>query len=390
MKIGFLGSARYSNPLELTTEKKFRCLDVVGELFVIGFSNTQRPQRFTQYAHFYALPLLPFAPLRYLEFFLASCLLTLWLIFKHDCRVFITQSPYDGIPAAMAKIVAGWFGKRISLIVESHGDFENDLFGQRRIIFAGAARWIMRRVARFTLNRADALRAISQSTRAQLAAWRPDCPIVQFIAWTDIDAFFDAKNTTPKSSAPVLLYTGVLIPRKGVMHLVNAFAALADEFPHARLRLLGRADDPDYVRQLHQRIRELHCDARIEFVAEMPQQELAQQMAQAHVFILPSLSEGLGRVVVEAMAAGTPVIGSRVGGIPDMIREGKTGFLVPPGDEIALAEKIRWMLEHPQETEAIGQEAHRVSQTLFSSEIWLNGYRQVFETAQSRLIGGQV
>ena len=63
LKICFLGSARYTFPLDATTEKKFRLLSTLGELFVFGFSRTLRPQRFTQYAHFYAIPSLPLAGL---------------------------------------------------------------------------------------------------------------------------------------------------------------------------------------------------------------------------------------------------------------------------------------------------------------------------------------
>ena len=374
MNICFLSSARYSNPLDATTDKKFRALSALGELFVIGFSTTLRPQRFTQRAHFYALPSLPLPVLRYIEFFCAGFLLAVLLIFRRDCRVIIAQGPYEGAAAAMAKLLARCAGKRVALIVESHGDFEADLFLQRRIVFADAVRWMMRRVARFTLNRADALRAISHSTRQQLAAWRPDCPIVQFMAWTDIDAFFQAKDAVPKTIPPIVLYVGVLIPRKGILHLVNAFAAVINEFPQARLLLIGREDDPEYAQQLQERVRLLRLQRQVEFAADMPQAELARYMAQAHLFVLPSLSEGLGRVVVEAMAAGTPVIGSRVGGIPDMIQDGENGFLVPPGDELALAEKMRWMFEHPKKTVEFGQRANRFAMQFFSKEIYTQGY----------------
>ena len=81
-------------------------------------------------------------------------------------------------------------------------------------------------------------------------------------------------------------------------------------------------------------------------------------MRRACVFVLPSMSEGLGRVVVEAMATGTPVIGSQVGGIPEMVEDGVTGFLVQPGDETMLAERLRWILEHPDEAWEMGRRAH--------------------------------
>ena len=313
--------------------------------------------------------------------------MTLWCIFRYDCRIIITQSPYEGVAAAIAKQIAGWCGKKIAVIIESHGDFEANLFLQRRIVFTKSLYWLMQRLARFTLNRADALRAISNSTRAQLSAWRPDCVIVQFIAWTDIDAFLQAKENFRKSVRPVVLYAGVLISGKGVHHLLNAFAALMPEFPEAQLLIIGRNQDPEYARQLGEIVQQQGMTSQVKFLMEMPQQQLAQYMAQAHVMVLPSLSEGLGRVVVEAMAAGTPVIGSRIGGIPDLIQDSVSGFLVSPGDETALAEKIRWILKYPQKSQEMGQQAHRASQSIFSTEIWLSGYRQVVKTAQSFLVG---
>ena len=388
MNICFLGSARYANPLDATTDKKFRALSALGELFVIGFSNTLRPQCFTQHAHFYALPSLPLPVLRYLEFFCAGFLVTYWLIFRHDCRVIMAQSPYEGAAAAMAKLLARCSGKRVALIIESHGDFEADLFLQRRIVFAKTVSWIMQRVARFTLNRADALRAISVSTRQQLAAWRPDCPIVQFMAWTDIDAFFQAKVAVPKSTKPLIMYAGVLIPGKGVRHLLNAFATILIEVSEATLLLIGREQDPEYTRQLHDLVQKDGLTARVKFLAEMPQAQLAEYMARAHLFVLPSLSEGLGRVVVEAMAAGTPVIGSRVGGIPDLIQDGVNGFLVPPGDETALAEKIRWLLTHREETQHMGQNAHQFARQFFSKEMYLQGYATLFNHVAAMLDAG--
>jgi glycosyltransferase involved in cell wall biosynthesis len=73
------------------------------------------------------------------------------------------------------------------------------------------------------------------------------------------------------------------------------------------------------------------------------------------MLVLPSLNEGMGRVLVEAMAAGKPVVASRVGGIPDLVIHGKTGFLVPPADEKALAAWIKKILDDPENAWEMGQ-----------------------------------
>ncbi|MDT7949279.1 MAG: glycosyltransferase family 4 protein [Thermoflexus sp.] len=242
----------------------------------------------------------------------------------------------------------------------------------------------MRRTARFALRHADLLRAVSNSTGEQLTDWSPGKPVVRFPAWTDIEVFLKA-GEGDGAREPVILYAGALTPLKGVHHLLRAFAKVAQELPEARLEIIGRDENPEYAEELRQEVFRLRLNGRVSFVGEVPQVELANRMRRSRVFVLPSLSEGLGRVVVEAMATGTPVIGSRVGGIPEMVQEGWTGFLVPPGDEETLAERLRWMLERPPEAEAMGRRAREFARAFFSPEAYLTGYRRLLEMAQEVL-----
>jgi glycosyltransferase involved in cell wall biosynthesis len=383
-KVCFIGGARYSQPLDATSEKKWQLLSELGEMFVIGFSQDLRPRRFTQHAHFYLLPKFPLPVLRYLAMFAAGPALALWLILRQGVRILVAQSPYEGFAAAVAKVLARLVGFQVVLIVENHGDFEVSLFLQRRVRCRTLYRWLMRRTARFALQHADLLRAISNSTRNQLETWSLGKPIVQFPTWTDIEVFLKAGESNG-TRGPVILYAGVLIPRKGVHHLLRAFAKVVQEFPEARLEIVGRDENPEYAEQLCQEVVRLGLHGRVSFVGEVPQVELADRMRRACVFVLPSLSEGLGRVVVEAMATGTPVIGTRVGGIPEMVQEGWTGFLVPPGDEETLAERLRWVLGRPPEAEAMGRRAREFARAFFSPEAYLTGYRRLLEMAQEVL-----
>jgi glycosyltransferase involved in cell wall biosynthesis len=243
----------------------------------------------------------------------------------------------------------------------------------------------MRLVADFTFKQADVFRTISESTRRQLENRATGRPIVQFPAWTDMDAFLavgadrDVRNQD-------ILYTGVLIPRKGVHHLIDAFATIAGDFPQARLLLVGHEENKTYAGELKEQVRRLGLNGRVQFIDAMPQIELAIWMRRASVFVLPSVSEGLGRVVFEAMAIGTPVIGTRVGGIPDMIEDGVNGLLVPPGDPVSLGQKIRWLLDHPWEAQAIGQRAHTAAEQIFSTNSYIGGYRELFTLAQGLVI----
>jgi glycosyltransferase involved in cell wall biosynthesis len=382
IKVCFIGGARYSQPLDATSEKKFRALKSVGDLFVIGFSENVRPRRFTEHAHFYLLAKLPLPFLRYVEMSIVGVFLACWLIFRHGVHVLVTQSPYEGFAATMAKKIALCLGRRVALVVESHGDFAESFLLQRRVAFAGLYRFLMRHAARFSLRHADLLRAVSNSTKQQLEQWVSGKPVVQFPAWTDIEVFLQAAVNEEKDSFQSILYAGVLTPLKGVHHLVNAFVPVAKEFPEARLVVVGQEENESYAAELKEQVKRFDLDGRAQFVGAMPQAALAAWMRRARVFVLPSVSEGLGRVVVEAMATGTPVIGSNVGGIPDMVKHGATGFLVRPGDEKELTEKIRWVLKNPDKAREMGNRAYAFAERFFSTQRYVEGYRQIFEIVQ--------
>jgi glycosyltransferase involved in cell wall biosynthesis len=112
---------------------------------------------------------------------------------------------------------------------------------------------------------------------------------------------------------------------------------------------------------------------------EQDPRRLASLYAAADVFVLPSVSEALGQVGLEALACGTPVVGSRVGGIPDYVLEGKTGLLVEPGNAAELAARLDWMIEHPAERRDYGAAGPPLIRERFSIETVNRAYRALYE-----------
>lgn len=384
-RVCFLGGTRHSDPLDSTAEKKYRVVAQLGNIFVVGFSQGLRPRMFTEHAKFYMLPYLPIAVLRYAEVFTIGTLLLLWVIFRHGVDILVAQSPHEGVPCALAKVIAKLFGRPVVLVIESHGDFAESIFLQRALLVPKVYRIAVKRFARFALSHADLLRAVSSSTRLQLQEWMPNLPVVQFPTWTDIESFKKAGALKRFGDSQRLLYCGVLIPRKGVHHLIQAMAALAGEFPDLKLTIVGRRDNIGYSNELVKSASRLGIADKVFFIDEISQTELANLMAAASVFVLPTYSEGLPRVIFEAMATSLPVIASRVSGIPDIIEDGKTGWLVPPGDEQALAERLRWVLQHTNTALEIGQRAQSMVDEVFSTERYIQGYSQLFSQAQALL-----
>lgn len=133
-----------------------------------------------------------------------------------------------------------------------------------------------------------------------------------------------------------------LSPEKGIDTLIRALPEVRQRFADARLVLVGDGVLRDELQTL---TRSIGVADVVEFRGALPNQDALREIAKGEVFVCPSLAEGLGIVFIEAQAVGTPAIGTRVGGIPDVIEDGRIGLLVPPSDPVALATAIVRLFE---------------------------------------------
>jgi D-inositol-3-phosphate glycosyltransferase len=142
---------------------------------------------------------------------------------------------------------------------------------------------------------------------------------------------------------PLVVYVGRIAPIKGLATLLDAFLQLRARAASAQLLIVGGdADEPanGHEAEIRRRAETLGLGDAVRFVGAQPQEALRDYYVAADVTVLPSYYESFGMVALEAMACGSPVIGSRVGGLATTVRDGVTGFLVPDGDAGALAERL--------------------------------------------------
>jgi glycosyltransferase involved in cell wall biosynthesis len=181
----------------------------------------------------------------------------------------------------------------------------------------------------------------------------------------DADAFPPDPAPARPSPEPVILSIGRFDAVKGQDVLLSAFAALTPSRPELRLCLIGaRAGGLEGLTRL---ARELGCESRVSFHVDLPHHRLGEFYRRAALFVLPSREESFGIVLLEAGSFGLPVIASRVGGIPEMLSDGRTGRLVPPGDVAALALAIQEALDQP---ELSLEMARRFEQTVRQDFTW--------------------
>lgn len=382
-RICFFGHVVYRTPLNPTEEKRLRTLSELAEVHVIAFSGSLKPRILRGRATLLLIPRLRTAALKFLAQATLGYAALMALIIKGRAEVVIAQSPVDGFACALAKRTAALFGKRVALVIENHGDYLESIFLQRELRLRRLRRWFIGEVARFSAGQADALRAVSRETQQQLRRLAGEKPAIRFIAWTDIEVFSEAYRGIAEAerSRELICFVGAVIPGKGVENLIKAFAKVSDRFEGASLEIIGPRPNRRYFFELKRRLEDLGLEKRVSFIGELPQGELAARLARARALALPSLSEGLGRVILEAMACGVPAICSDVGGIRDIVEDGKTGYLVPPGGVEELSGKMGLLLENRDMAVRMGEEARSRASSLFSPSIYEEGYRKLITAA---------
>jgi sugar transferase (PEP-CTERM/EpsH1 system associated) len=188
----------------------------------------------------------------------------------------------------------------------------------------------------------------------------------------------------PEGFAPpgtmVIGTVGRLEPVKDQLTLVKAFLDLLHRVPDGRARLrlviIGSGSLRDEACKLLK-------TADAEHLAWLPGEssEIPELMHGLDLFVLPSLREGISNTILEAMASGVPVVATRVGGTPELVVEGRTGMLVPPGDPVRLAEAIHSYLLDRSRLIQHGQACRRRVESQFDMKTMVNGYLRVYDCA---------
>lgn len=169
-------------------------------------------------------------------------------------------------------------------------------------------------------------------------------------------------------------------PRKGIEVLLEAMAELRRAGIAATLHAVGPFETPEYERQVHGLVQRLGLERDVHWAGFCS--DMAVEFSRMHVFVLPSLfGEGMPMVVLEAMAAGLPVVSTRVEGIPQVVRDGQDGLLVEPGDPRQLAQALAAIARGERSTDAMGDSGRQRQRTHFSDESMAaevaNVYREV-------------
>lgn len=241
--------------------------------------------------------------------------------------------------------------RRVPIILDLHGDWRGAtrLYGSRLRRLLDPAADVVSRVA---VSRVDAIRTVSSYT-TELVRARGREPAGVFPAYVDASSFLE-RPIAPLPDRPRALFVGALEPTKNVDGLASAWRMAAPRVPAATLEVVGRGRQAPLVRQLLADLPE-----QTTWTPWLPNPAVGHALDGATVLVAPSRAEGLGRVIIEAFCRARGVVGSRVGGIPELIDEGANGLLVDPGDTSGLADALVRVLGDRSLAERLGAAARK-------------------------------
>ncbi|MDO8885285.1 glycosyltransferase family 4 protein [Candidatus Oleimmundimicrobium sp.] len=232
------------------------------------------------------------------------------------------------------------FVRRKSLVVTAHGSDVN--FGQSSRFFRSLIKFTCKRativifVSEDLAEKAKSLYSISSEKIRVI-----DCGV-------DTEVFLpqDKIRLREKLSLPldrkIILFVGNLVKVKGVNFLIESIPDILSSEPNLLTVIIGEGELEE---KLKIQVKSLGIENFVQFEGFKSHYEIALWMGASDLFVLPSLSEGFGLVVLEALSSGTPVVASKVGGIPELVKDGENGFLVEPANSHNMAKKIGFLLK---------------------------------------------
>jgi glycosyltransferase involved in cell wall biosynthesis len=343
---------RYRLPLEQTLRRKFDALEREFELRVLASAADGERPADARFRLGRPLPRTIDGP----AFYVALPARVARELRSFEPDVVLVQGAHETAAVLLGRRLAR---RESTVILDVHGDWRGAtrLYGSplRRLLNPAGDL-----ISQLAVRRADAVRTVSPYTTGLVRELGRE-PAGVFPAYVDLASFLE-RAPVPLPERRQALFIGVLERIKNIDGLVRAWRVAAPRVPEASLRIVGRGRESSLVERL---------------VADLPEQTawtpwldnpaVAEAIDESTVVVAPSRAEGWGRVIVEAFSRGRGAIGSRIGGIPDLIEEGENGLLVEPDDPRGIADALVRVLLNRLLAERLGDGARRSAERLVST-----------------------
>ena len=307
-------------------------------------------------------------------------IVNLGMQFKYDIRVLyklyslLRKNRIDLIYAYLFHAIF------LSRIIGKLAEIPIILSSERNI--TDAENYLRLQLNRFTCRYSDKISTVSQAVYRdyKTVVGIPESKLITIYNGIEVDRFIYSPFKEKTNNSYVIGCVGRLHPKNGYKYLIEAAHILRDR--NLLYRFIG---DGEERTNLEQQVKDRSLQNRVEFCGY--RSDIPDQLAMLNIYVQPSLYEGMPNSVLEAMASGLPIIATNVGGNSEVIIDNQTGFLVPSQNPNAIADKIAYIIEHPDVAMQIGQNARAYVKKNFSVENMVRKTNELFETVIQAKLG---
>ena len=370
----FIAPTTYQLPLTENLKKKFITLSEVCNVSVLAFANSKTFLNET-YGNFYLNKKIKNRLLNYFRIIQISIFTTHKIIKKENIDIVCFQDP---VSSFFSILFLKARRTEVKIIVETHGDFIETLSLEKNLVLPRLYKKLFYIMGKYSIGKSNIIRAVSSSTEQQVLDIDSSKSVVRFPAWID---FKDFQNIEPKPLSKDkfnILFIGSVTDRKKPHMIIEAIQRINDKSYH--LSIVGPAPNEKYFKELKDLIDKSDLQNQVSLIGPVDRESVKDYYSTSNLMILPSISEGLARVIFESQVAMCPVLVTDAPGMSDIVIDGQTGYVFESNNLDSLSLKIEYVKNNYDEASLVAKNAKGFILSNYSEDNFKFSFKKLFDT----------
>ena len=370
----FIAPTTYQLPLTENLKKKFITLSEVCNVSVLAFANSKTFLNET-YGNFYLNKKIKNRLINYFRIIQISIFTTHKIIKKENIDIVCFQDPVSSFFSILFLKIRR---AEVKIVVETHGDFIETLSLEKNLVLPRLYKKLFYIMAKYSIGKSNIIRAVSSSTEQQVLDIDSSKSVVRFPAWID---FKDFQNIEPKPLSKDkfnILFIGSVTDRKKPHMIIEAIQRINDKSYH--LSIVGPAPNEKYFKELKDLIDKSDLQNQVSLIGPVDRESVKDYYSTSNLMILPSISEGLARVIFESQVAMCPVLVTDAPGMSDIVIDGQTGYVFKSNNLDSLSLKIEYIKNNYDEASLVAKNAKGFILSNYSEDNFKFSFKKLFDT----------
>ncbi len=370
----FIAPTTYQLPLTENLKKKFITLSEVCNVSVLAFANSKTFLNET-YGNFYLNKKIKNRLINYFRIIQISIFTTHKIIKKENIDIVCFQDPVSSFFSILFLKVRR---AEVKIVVETHGDFIETLSLEKNLVLPMLYKKLFYIMAKYSIGKSNIIRAVSSSTEQQVLDIDSSKSVVRFPAWIDFKDFQNIEPKPPSKDKFNILFIGSVTDRKKPHMIIEAIQRINDKSYH--LSIVGPAPNEKYFKELKDLIDKSDLQNQVSLIGPVDRESVKDYYSTSNLMILPSISEGLARVIFESQVAMCPVLVTDAPGMSDIVIDGQTGYVFESNNLDSLSLKIKYIKNNYDEASLVAKNAKGFILSNYSEDNFKFSFKKLFDT----------